>query len=384
LKSSTKLRSAPALYPREQVPVLVPTLPETEALIPYLRRIDGANSYSNYGPLWREFRDAFSARLAERTGAENVHVAFTANGTSAIELALRARALPGHPYCLMPSFTFIATAHAVCNAGLTPYLTDVDPESLVLTPDIAEGALRRLPRKPGAVVVVSAFGAPPDIAGWRDFEHAHGVPVVFDAAAAAASLDSVGDQPLAVSLHATKVLGIGEGGAVITTDVKLAERITAMTGFGYLDDTRTSVLRGGNYRISEYTAAVGLAALTGLDAKIAQLRAVVMQYRDRLVNSPVRLQNGVGEHWVTMTLNVLAPGSGLEEMLMSFDRAGVQWRRWWGLGCHTHPAFEDLPALDLEVTRDLAPRVIGVPCHTRLSARQVDAVCGCLVDTGMT
>jgi dTDP-4-amino-4,6-dideoxygalactose transaminase len=77
--------------PREQIPVLVSTLPETDTLIPYLRRIDAANWYSNYGPLWREFRDAFTVWLAERTGVESVHVAFTANGTIAIELALRAR-----------------------------------------------------------------------------------------------------------------------------------------------------------------------------------------------------------------------------------------------------------------------------------------------------
>lgn len=382
MKSMTKRRPVATLEPREQIPVLVPTLPETDVLIPYLRRIDRANWYSNYGPLWREFRDAFSARLATRTGAENVQVAFTANGTSAIEVALRARALPEHPYCLMPSFTFVATAHAVCNAGLVPYLTDVNPDSLVLTPDIAERALRQLPRKPGAVVVVSAFGAPPDVAAWRDFEQAHGVPVVFDAAAAAASLDSVGVQPMAVSLHATKVLGIGEGGAVITTDFELANRITAMTGFGYLGEARTSMVRGGNYRISEYAAAVGLAALSGLEAKVRQLRAVAMQYREGLANSPVRLQNGVGEQWVTTTLNLLPPADRLEDMLSNFDQAGVQWRRWWGLGCHTHPAFEDLPALDLEVTRELAPRVIGVPCHTRLSAEQVATVCACVLDAG--
>ena len=55
----------------------------------------------------------------------------------------------------------------------------------------------------------------------------------------------------------------------------------------------------------------------------------------------------------------------------------------WGLGCHTHPAFEALPALDLPVTRELAPRVIGVPCHTELVPAQVDAVCACLLDAAM-
>jgi dTDP-4-amino-4,6-dideoxygalactose transaminase len=366
--------------PRHEIPVLVPTLPETDALIPYLRRIDTANWYSNYGPLWREFRDAFAARLSEQTGGEKVHVAFTANGTLAIELALRCRALPQHSYCLMPSFTFVATAHAVCNAGLVPYFTDVDPYTLVLTPAIADEAVRRLPQKPASVVVVSAFGAPPDVEGWRDFERRHRIPVVFDAAAAAPSLDLIGVQPLTVSLHGTKVLGIGEGGAVLTTDSELAERITAMTGFGYVGNARTSTLRGGNYRISEYAAAVGLAALAGLDAKIAKLCAVAMQYRKQLATSSVRLQDGVGERWVTMTLNVLVPGARLEDALASFERSGVQWRRWWGLGCHTHPAFAELPSLDLEVTRELAPRVIGVPCHTRLSSEQIQAVCACLLE----
>jgi dTDP-4-amino-4,6-dideoxygalactose transaminase len=366
--------------PRAPIPVLVPSLPDTDALIPYLRRIDAAHWYTNYGPLWREFRDKLAVRLAAQTGAEMVHLAFTANGTCAIELALRCRALTGRRFCLMPSFTFIASAHAVCNAGLIPYLTDVDPHSFVLTPEIAERALRALPEPPAAVLVISAFGAPPDIAGWESFEREHGIPVVFDAAAAAASLDAVGAQPLAVSLRATKVLGIGEGGAVFSTDAALIERITAMTGFGFLGTARTATLRGGNYRISEYTAAVGLAALAGLDRKIARLREVAGQYRDLLANSPVRLQDGVGERWVTMTLNVLVPHDRLTGALERLDRGGVQWRHWWGLGCHDHPAFKDLPAFPLPVTRDLAPRVIGVPCHTGLDSAQVSAVCGCLLD----
>ena len=84
--------------------------------------------------------------------------------------------------------------------------------------------------------------------------------------------------------------------------------------------------------------------------------------------------------WVTMTLNALVPQNRLEEALARFDCAGVQWRRWRGLGCHTHPAFKDLPAPDLEVTRESSPRVTGIPCHTKLTARQVAAVCACLVD----
>lgn len=360
---------------RRPVPVLVPSLPGSDELLPYLRRIDASHWYSNYGPLWREFRDQLTAELAARTGCPDLQIALTSSGTTAIELALRLRALPGRRLCLMPSYTFIASAHAVCNAGLAPFLLDIDAASLMLTPEIAAAALPLLPEPPAAILVVSAFGAPPDVRGWQAFESTHGIPVVFDAAAALMSLHDAGRQPLCVSLHATKVFAIGEGGAVISADPRLIEQLTAMTGFGFVGNQRISSLRGGNYRISEYAAAIGLASLAGVPGKVARLRAVVAAYADGLRGSPVRLQDGVGDSWVTMTLNVRLPPGSVEDVLAGLDRAQVQWRHWWGLGCHSHPAFAELPGLDLPVTHDLARRVIGVPCHTELTQDDIGLVC---------
>ncbi len=363
------------------VPILVPRLPGTEELIPFLRQIDASHWYSNYGPLWREFREALTSLIGTRTGQPDLQIAFTSSGTTAIELALRARAVAGRRLCLVPSFTFIASAHAICNAGLEPVLLDVDEHSLTLTPEIASRALPLLPETPAAVLVISAFGAPPDIRAWQEFEHVNGIPVVFDAAAALMSLTAAGHQPLCVSLHATKVFGIGEGGAVLSTDAELIDRITAMTGFGYTGTGRVSAVRGGNYRISEYAAAIGLAGLATIEQKITRLRSVVCDYADELRNSRIRLQEGAGQDWVTMTLNVLLPPGSVEDTLGNLDRAGVQWRRWWGLGCHTHPAFAALRSDDLSVTRDLAPRVIGIPCHTELTSGEISLVCKCLLDS---
>jgi dTDP-4-amino-4,6-dideoxygalactose transaminase len=242
---------------KSSIPVLVPRLPAVEQLLPYLRRIDSNRIYSNYGPLSREFASGLAARLTTRSGVAGVTL--TCNGTSAIELALRVRALPHKRYCLMPSYTFIASAHAVTNAGLEPFLADVDERSLALTPSIAEKAMHRMPASPAAVLVVSPFGAPPDLIAWEVFEAQTGVPVVFDAAAAAASIHTTGHQPQCVSLHATKVLGIGEGGAIFCGDADLIARTTALTGFGFAGTQRVSGLRGGNYRPSEYAAAIGLA-----------------------------------------------------------------------------------------------------------------------------
>lgn len=357
---------------RTPIRVLIPRLPDANTLLPYLQRIDAARTYSNYGPLNREF----TKRLGELTGAPCVTL--TSNGTTAIELALRLRATQGRRYCLMPAFTFIASAHAVCNAGLTPYLLEVDPDTLVLTPELAEAALHELSEPPAAVLVVSAFGAPPDLAAWKTFEERHGIPAVFDAAAAVTALSGIDTQPVCVSLHATKVLGIGEGGAILSSNETLEQYATAMTGFGFIGAERLSAIRGGNYRISEYAAALGLAAMDGLPTRLATLRRLTASYRDRLEGKSARLQPGVGEEWVTMTLNVTVPPEHVSETIARLDAAGVEWRRWWGPGCHRHPAFADVPHADLSATNALAARVIGLPFHDGLTNDDLDRITECL------
>lgn len=357
--------------PTETIKVLRPRLPTAAKLLPYLERIDDSRIYSNYGPLNAEF----ARRLGDLVGGSPTTL--TSNGTTAIELALRLRCdQRGH--CLMPAFTFIASAHAVCNAGLTPYLLETDPNSLALTPEIAAAALNSVPGPVAAVLVVSAFGAPPDFAAWTAFEKEHGIPVVFDAAAALTSLSGIGQQPVCVSLHATKTLGIGEGGAIFCADRDLMARATAMTGFGFEGQERLSSLRAGNYRISEYSAAVGLAGLDGLPERLQEMRELTSAYAQRLAGKAVRLQPGVGTDWVTMTLNVIVPAEHVAATTGRLDDAKVEWRRWWGLGCHRHPAFKDVPTSDLSATDALAPRVIGLPFHSDLSPADLDRVAGCL------
>jgi dTDP-4-amino-4,6-dideoxygalactose transaminase len=358
------------------IPVLVPHLPRVDQLLPYLDRIDRNHIYSNYGPLAREFSKGLAGRFFPRSG--QVGVTLTSSGTTAIELALRVRAKRDRRYCLMPAYTFIATAHAVINANLQPFLTDVDERSLMLTPEIAIDALKRMPEPPGAVLVVSPFGASPELSAWEKFEQQTEIPVVFDAAASAASIREVGHQPQCVSLHATKVLGIGEGGAILCTDADLIANTTAMTGFGFTGSARTSVLRGGNYRLSEYASAIGLAALANLDDTIDRLRQLTAKYQNGLLNLDLRLQDGVGTSWVTMTLNVILPFHRVEATKARFEMYQIGWRHWWGMGCHTHPAFADLPSTDLPVTSGLAPRVLGVPFHEQLTDEQIDLVCDCL------
>jgi dTDP-4-amino-4,6-dideoxygalactose transaminase len=360
------------------IPILIPELPSTDELIPYLKRIDSTRTYSNYGPLWREFRDSLAAYVSGNSHQNEVWVTLTNSGTTALELALRARLGPKARYCLLPAYTFIATAHAVVNAGLEPFFADVDERSLAITPQIAVNALRHMPQPPAALVVVSPFGSPPDVTAWEKFEADYGIPVIFDAAAAVTSIDHVGHQPLSVSLHATKVLGIGEGGAILTADRVLRDKTTAMTNFGFSGSARISEIRGGNYRISEYACAVGLAMLSMIERRIERLKWVSRAYLERLANLDVRTQDGCGTEWLTMTFNVVLPDYRLEQTLAQFDREQIPWRRWWGLGCQKHPAFASCPGTDLPVTVSLAPRVIGIPFFDAITHEQIESVCAAL------
>lgn len=363
-------RSTNHLTKTDKIRVLVPRLPNAKALLPLLSRIDTNQFYSNYGPLSQEF----STKLGALTGAAGVTL--TCNGTSAIELALRLRA-PGPGFCLMPAFTFIASAHAVGNAGLEPFLLNVDSETLALTPEIVMRVLPTLPTRPAAVLVVSPFGAPPDQERWAEFEAHHHIPVVFDAAAAATALCGIGRQPVCISLHATKVLGIGEGGAILCDDAMLTQHAAAMTGFGFLGAERLSAIRGGNYRISEYAAAVGLAALEALPERMESLRCLTEAYRVRLRGRIARLQHGVG-NWVTMTLNVILPPEEVVPTTRRLTASNIEWRHWWGMGCHRHPAFANVARTDLGLTDMLAPCVLGLPFHESLTAAEIDRVVACL------
>ncbi len=357
--------------------VLKPELPSAASILPYLEKIDRTNVYSNYGPLHNELQVSLRSWIAARSKNSNFDVSLTSNGTTAIELALRVEALKTKKICVMPSYTFVATAHAVLNSGLEPLLLDIDEKSLALTPEIVESLDPSILENVACVVVVSVFGAPVELDSWDAFKLRTGIPVVVDLAAGIASISQVSAIPICLSLHATKVLGIGEGGAILSTDIDKVHQWTAMTGFGFASRDRESSFRGGNYRLSEYSCAVGIAAVKELDQKIQKLMALAGLYAPISREGNVRLQAGFGKDWISSTFNVCFESTpSAEHGTNSLDLAGIPWRRWWGLGTHTHPAFSSLNKSDLWHTEKLAHRLVGLPFHTFLEEDDILQVRG--------
>ena len=345
-----------------------PRLPAAAAVLPYLERIDEARWYSNFGPLVTELEQRLAARLG--VGAM---VCTAANATQALAYALKAMDLPAGGLVAVPAWTFVATAHAVLQAGLVPWFMDVDPETWMLSPETVEAAVRRVPGALVAALPVCPFAAMPDLAAWRALREATGVKVLIDAAAAFDTLVEA-DPPACVSLHATKVLGVGEGGYLATTDPVLFERFRRLICFGFMG-SRESPFPSSNAKLSEYAAAVGLAALDEWTSERLRYLRASQHLRIALMGQPeVRFQSGWGSDWVTSVCVVGLPEGSAAEVETALEAVGVETRQWWGQGCHRSPAFTDCPRDTLPVTDVLAASTVGLPFAVDLPPEQVQRI----------
>ena len=358
---------------RNTIPVARPRLPPARTVLPYLRQIDANRWYSNHGPLAR----LFQSRLAAHWGVQQSEVALLSNATSALTLALRASGAPQGTRCLMPSWTFAATAGAAVQAGLVPHFVDVCPQCWTPHPDEIRALAAR--HDVGAIMIVAPFGAPVDLPAWEKVQAETGIPVIIDAAAAFDTMREGGPMPLGtcpmvVSLHATKVFGVGEGGAFLCRDPAFMDRVRRMGQFGFLG-TREAGMAGTNAKLSEYAAAVGLAGLDDWPETRARWYVAQQAYGKRLVG--VAVPPGVDGSWVSSTYNVLC-SSDAGYAISTLAGAGIGTLQWWGAGCHAQPAFRACPAERLTVTRDVARRTTGLPFWQDLTAVQIEAVCAAL------
>jgi len=164
-----------------------------------------------------------------------------------------------------------------------------------------------------------------------------------------------------VSLHATKILGAGEGGFIVTSNSELRDRMRAVCNFGFLQ-SRTAAIPAINAKMSEYHAAVALAALARWPATCVRHKRIMAWYQHSICRCDnVSLQPGFGEGWITAITNVLLPPGSATRVAERLLESGIDTRQWWGAGCHAQEAFKNCPCGPLPVTNDLGSRVLGLP-----------------------
>ncbi len=362
----------------DRIPVLKPKLPQSSAIIPYLEQIDANRWYGNYGPLVR----ALEARIADMLHAQPNQVIMIANGTLGLTVALQALEVKRGSLCIMPSWTFTATPAAALAAGLEPIFLDVDKATQALTPEYIKSQIKSIKQPIGAVIPVSSFGAPLNVAQWDRFTEETGIPVVIDAAAAFDTMTSghmhIGRTPVMISLHATKICGIGEGGLLLSQSSDTADRIRHIINFGFEND-RLSHRIAINGKGSEYNAAVGMAVLDNWAETRAQWGKVQKYYIDTLGKAGIECW--MHPDWITSTCNIIVPNEAAA-LGVALKDYNIDTRRWWETGCHVHPAYRSCRIHDeLTATKWLGQSMLGLPGAIDISEEDLRYICNAVIDS---
>ena len=352
--------------------LLVPDMPGTAELLPYLREVEQLLWYTNFGPLSRRFE----SRIAESLGIPHGAVCSVSNCTLALEVALAALDLRRDARVLVPGMTFVATASAVLRSGFLPVLSDVDEKKWILTPEIARDCLRQGPVD--CVIPVAAFGCPVNTADWDDFYEETGIPVIVDAAGAFGNQRVGRHGIVAFSFHATKTLGCGEGGLVASADTKWISRFRQLTNFGIDARTGSVTELGTNAKLSEYHAAVGLASLDSWPEKKERRQKLHAQYMDKLEGAcpALEFQDRPGDGIYSIMQVRLPDAVHVDAVVKHMDSLRIETRRWYLPPLSAHPAFRGaIGSGKLPVVTQLAKSLVGLPFHISLSECEIDTIC---------
>jgi len=374
--------------PRSSLPLINPADPHAG----YLARraeIDAAikrvleNGRYILGPEVALFEEEFADYLA------HPHAIGVGSGTDALVLALKAGGVGPGDLVLTASLTAVATLAAIEQTGAAPLFADIDPASYTLAPQALEETINALKDSAGgtnyprlkAIVPVHLYGCPADMPGIMDIAHQHDLLVVEDCAQShGAAIDGLktgcwGDLA-AFSFYPTKNLGaLGDGGAVVSSNGGLADRVRQMREYGW-NEQRISMVPGINSRLDELQAAILRVKLTHLEAANQRRREIATAYLAALSESPLTLPASIpGRKHVYHQFVVRS--SARSRLQQHLRVRGVATLVHYPLAGHQQPAYAkpDYRPLPLTHTEAVTGEVLSLPMFPELTDAAVLAVC---------
>jgi dTDP-4-amino-4,6-dideoxygalactose transaminase len=321
--------------------------------------------------------EAFEREFAQACGVS--HGVGVANGTDALELALRALGVgPGHEVVTVANAGGYSTT-AIRAAGAQPVYVDVEPRSLNM--DAAALAAALTPRT-RAVVVTHLYGRMADLPLLLEVANRAGVPLIEDCAQAhgaaregrpAGSWGAAG----CFSFYPTKNLGaVGDGGAVVTSDAVLAGRVRRLRQYGWSERYRSAQAGGRNSRLDEMQAAVLRAKLPHLPAFNARRRAIARAYQEALRGAPLELPENTGEDYVAHLYVVRTPRR--DALRAALAAKGIIAEVHYPVPDHWQEPWR-APVV-LPVTEQAAREVLTLPCFPEMTDEEVALVARAVVE----
>lgn len=339
-----------------------------------------------------KYVDRFEQMMCDYTGAKRVVAVM--NGTAALHIALEVAGVQPGDEVLVPTLTFIATANAVRYCGAAPHFIDSEVANLGADPAKLDHWLRDIAEVSGghcrnkqtgariaAVVPMHTFGHPVNLEALIEVAARWNIPVIEDAAESLGSFyqgKHTGRFGMmgTLSFNGNKTITTGGGGAVITDNVELGDRLKHLTttakvkhAWAFAHDAV-----GYNYRMPNLNAALGCAQLERLPAFIVEKRELARRYQQAFasnpdiafVNEPPQCQSNF---WLNALLLHPDKAGLLPELLERTNAAGIGTRPVWTL-MHTLPMYKNCPRMDLSVAESLAQRLVNIPSSARLGRHQ--------------
>lgn len=346
------------------IPVTKSYLPSIDKYKAYIDSIYDSAWLTNNGVLVQELEK----RLREYLGVK--HIILVANGSLALQLSYKALDLTGE--IITTPFSFVATTSTLTWEGLYPVFADIDPKSFNIDPNKIE---EQISDRTSAIVPVHVFGNPCNVESITDIANKHNLKVIYDAAHAfgtqykGQSVLNYGDIST-LSFHATKLFHTIEGGAIITNDDDIADKVRLLMNFGITSPTSIHSI-GTNAKMNEFEAAMGLCVLDEIEAIQSGRQEVWAAYEKAFSNTPLRLQQ-----WNSESANNYAYAPVVfpsEQALLKAEQAlkdnDILPRRYF------YPSLDTLPYLDngqvCKESRDLSSRILCVPIYPNLSKTEV-------------
>jgi dTDP-4-amino-4,6-dideoxygalactose transaminase len=354
-----------------------PNIGSREALLARFNELLDRRWLTNNGPFVQEFE----RRVASMVGVKQCVA--VCNATIGLELVIRALGLKGE--VIVPSFTFIATAHALQWQEITPVFCDVDPRTHNLDPGQVDRLLT--PRTTG-IIGVHVWGRPCDIEALAKIAARRKLKLLFDASHAfgcshrGRMVGSFGAAEV-FSFHATKFMNSFEGGAIVTNDDELAAQVRLMKNFGFAGYDNV-IYVGTNGKMTEICAAMGLTSLESLEEFIAVNRRNYLLYKQLLETTPglYLLKHDESErsnyHYVVAEVDETVTGLKRDHLVRVLHAENVLARRYFFPGCHRmepYRSFFPHARLLLPETERLGNRILVLPNGTAVGPPEVEKIC---------
>lgn len=353
-----------------------PFVGDQELFFKYAKQVLDSKLLTNNGPLVQEFE----RQVADYHDVE--HCVATCNGTIALEMAIKALELKGE--IIVPSFTFPATAHAVLWQAIKPIFADIDPNTHNLDPASVE---QMLTEQTTGILGVHLWGRIAPVEQLQEIADKYDLKLLFDSAHAFGCTHNgikVGNFGVCeiLSFHATKFFNSFEGGAILTNDAVLADKLRLMRNFG-IAGADMVIHPGTNGKMHEMSAAMGLTNLQSVDRRIEHNRSVYDSYRQGLANVPhlklLEYDKKENNNYQYIVIE-LAKDCAIsrDRMIEGLQSENVMARRYFWPGCHRMKPFVEeaggsMPPL--KYSESVSERVIVLPASSSVDEEEIDVIC---------